>query len=238
MKIFLDAGHNDSGHNTGATGNGLREQDLTFNTAKLCGDFLRQKGVDVMLSRPTKETNLGTSNSTSLSERCRLANEWGADYFLSVHYNAGGGTGSECLHVTENGRAFGEPVLASLVRAIGLTNRGMKKRTDLYVLNHTKMPAALIEVAFIDNMRDATVISTHQHVIAGAIADGILSYVGMPKEDKEDEITMGDNDNEQKDVVAFIAEKAGIDEKHWRYMIEYIPSIRSLFEKIAAVWGK
>ena len=44
-------------------------------------------------------------------------------------------------------------------------------------------------------------------------------------------------ETEKKDAVGFIADIAGIDEKHWKYMMEYIPSLRSLFEKIVAAWG-
>ena len=184
MKIFLDAGHNDSGWNTGAVANGLREQDLTYNTAKLCGDYLRQNGVEVKLSRPTKETNLGTNNATSLSERCRLANEWGADYFLSIHYNAGGGTGTETFYKTEEGRKFGQPIQDAVVQTLGLADRGNKYRGNLAVLNGTKMPAALLEVAFLDNVRDAAVISLRQHDIAHAIATGIMAHLDI--DDKED----------------------------------------------------
>ena len=31
----------------------------------------------------------------SLQQRTNAANSWGADYFLSIHINAGGGTGFE-----------------------------------------------------------------------------------------------------------------------------------------------
>ena len=39
-------------------------------------------------SRPTKETNLGNSLNTSLQERCAISNNWGADYFISIHCNS------------------------------------------------------------------------------------------------------------------------------------------------------
>ena len=179
MKIFIDAGHNNNGWNTGAIGNGIKEQDVTFETARLCGEILSKYGVDVKLSRPTKETNLGTNNSTSLSERCGLANEWEADYFLSIHYNAGGGTGTETYYKSENGKKFGTPIQNAVVKAFGFRDRGMKKKDDLAVLNNTKMPAALLEVAFLDNTEDAKIIRDRQSDISAAIADGIITGLGI-----------------------------------------------------------
>ena len=88
IKIFLDAGHNNSNFNTGASGNGMREQDITFQVAKKLSDILKDD-FDVMLSRPTQDTNLGTDNASAVNMRWQLANKWGADYFISIHCNAG-----------------------------------------------------------------------------------------------------------------------------------------------------
>ena len=65
MKIYLDAGHNPTNPNAGAEGNGYREQDLVYEIARQTGVILRQNGLEVRLSRPTPETQLGTSNASS-----------------------------------------------------------------------------------------------------------------------------------------------------------------------------
>ena len=90
IKIFIDQGHNPSGnHNTGAEGNGLFEQDITYNVGKYLSSILgKDPRFEVKLSRPTPNTVLGTDNSSSLSSRVNLANSWRADYFLSIHVNA------------------------------------------------------------------------------------------------------------------------------------------------------
>lgn len=100
-KIFIDQGHNPQGFNAGAEGNGLREQDVVYQVGVYLSELLQENGnFETMLSRPTPETVLGTSNSTSLQERVNMANNWGADYFISIHANAsenpqGGGVRDE-----------------------------------------------------------------------------------------------------------------------------------------------
>jgi len=96
-KIFIDAGHNFSGFNTGAVGNGMREQDITFDVAAKLSRILENAGLEVRLSRPTLQTNLGTDNASAITARWQMSNAWGADIFLSIHANAGGGTGAETL---------------------------------------------------------------------------------------------------------------------------------------------
>ena len=97
-KIFIDPGH--GGTDPGAVGNGLQEKNLTLSIATQIRDMLvsEYENVEVRMSR-TGDTTL------SLTERTNMANSWGADYFLSVHINAGGGTGFESfIHTTKSSR--------------------------------------------------------------------------------------------------------------------------------------
>lgn len=91
-----------------------------------------------------------------LAEECRAANESGADLFVAVHFNAGGGTGTEVwYHEGSSAASYAESVSAELASALGLRNRGPKATTGLYVLNRTTMPAILVEVCFVDTEQDA-----------------------------------------------------------------------------------
>ena len=66
-KIYIDQGHNPDPPNSGAEGNGLREQDVTYEVGRRLAALLRRSGnYEVRLSRPTSETQLGTSNASSL----------------------------------------------------------------------------------------------------------------------------------------------------------------------------
>ena len=89
IKIYIDQGHNPVNPNAGAEGNGLREQDLVYTIGQELAARLRaDPDFEVRLSRPTRDTLLGTTNATSLAARVNEANRWGADYFISLHTNA------------------------------------------------------------------------------------------------------------------------------------------------------
>ncbi|MCL2576461.1 MAG: N-acetylmuramoyl-L-alanine amidase [Defluviitaleaceae bacterium] len=190
-KIYIDAGHNDRGWNTGASGNGLKEQDITFETAFFLSKIL-SLDFDVRLSRPTKETNLGKDNSSSINARWSGANEWGADYFISIHVNAGGGTGSETYFYKDNAKrgqdseVFAKTVNDIFAQAMGLKNRGVKLDTQaavgsISVLRNTKMPAILIELSFIDSPLtnpDVTILRDRRKEMANALSEGIFKHLG------------------------------------------------------------
>lgn len=185
IKIYIDQGHNPQNPNAGAEGNGLREQDIVYKVGTELATLLRQNGnFDVRLSRPTADTQVGESNSTSLRLRVEDANSWGADYFISLHTNASSlsaATGSEAFAFYAPSAAFslGEDILVGLNETTGLRNRGMQVRTNLYVLRRTNMPAVLVELGFITNPRDAELMNTRPDLFAQGIYRGILEYTGV-----------------------------------------------------------
>ena len=152
-KIYIDQGHNPVNPNSGAEGNGYREQDLVFEIGVRTAEILRAAGQDVRLSRPTPETQLGTSNASSLAARVNDANAWGADYFISLH-------------------------LTQLAINTGLPNRGVFARPTLYVLRRTRMPATLIELGFITNAYEASLMANQPELFAQGVANGVLAFLG------------------------------------------------------------
>jgi N-acetylmuramoyl-L-alanine amidase len=184
-KIYIDQGHNPQNPNAGAEGNGLREQDIVFRIGILLADLLRSNpSFEVRLSRPTAQTQIGTSNTTSLRRRVEDANAWGADYFISLHTNASeiaSASGSEAFAFSRSSPAFalGEDILAALSEATGLKNRGMQVRSGLYVLRKTTMPSILLELGFITNPRDAALMSQQPELFADGIYQGILNYFDL-----------------------------------------------------------
>ena len=181
-KIYIDQGHNPVNPNAGAEGNGYREQDLVFTIGVELGELLRARGYDVRLSRPTAETQLGTSVSTSLAARVEEANRWGADYFISLHANASelsGASGSEAYVFNLNSAAgeLAEDILDELEDATGLPDRGVRQRTNLYVLRRTRMPAVLVELGFITNAGDAALMANEPQLFALGVANGISAYL-------------------------------------------------------------
>ena len=183
IKIYIDQGHNPRDFNTGAEGNGYYEQDITYDIGKRLYRLLSANpDFEVRLSRPNEDTLLGFSNSSSLVERTRQANSWGADVFISLHTNASLNTsasGSEALIYSYSSRvAYGlaQDILESMTRLTGLRNRGVIERPGLYVLKETEMPAVLVEMGFITNADDAGLMVNSPELFARGIYQGIVEY--------------------------------------------------------------
>lgn len=102
-------------------------------------------------------SNESSSVNGELAEEVRLANNSGADVFLAIHFNAGGGTGTEVWYYTGNntGYSLAKTMSANVAGALGLRDRGAKATTSLYVIRRTTMPAVLLETCFVDTLADA-----------------------------------------------------------------------------------
>ena len=106
MLIVVDPGHNYNGVDTGAVGNGLREQDITFYIAEKLKPILERNGFSVIMTRNSLKKNVSNESvSASLARRSEIANRNGADLFVSIHCNAGGGTGVETYYCTDSATA-------------------------------------------------------------------------------------------------------------------------------------
>lgn len=174
MRVWIDAGH--GGHDPGACAHGFREKDCSLKIGVELARVLNSLGVTVGQTR-------STDTYVDLDKRAALANQWGADYFISVHLNAGGGSGLEtyCSVVGSQSRRLAECVQRELLE-LGYRDRGVKTKTgagrrDYYgVIRNTNAPAILVEVGFIDSMDDMCRFdATH---IAALIASGILTASG------------------------------------------------------------
>ncbi|MCL2235923.1 MAG: N-acetylmuramoyl-L-alanine amidase [Defluviitaleaceae bacterium] len=204
-RVFIDAGHNPTGtFNTGAAANGITEQDVVFDVALEMGRLL-EGDFDVKLSRPTKETVLGMNNVSAINARWQMANEWLADIFISIHVNAGSGTGFETFFFdagpantrSVQSNALSRAITDNFIKATGLRDRGVKPdtRTNLGaigVLRQTTMPATLVELAFIDSPRanpDVGLLMHFRNEMAEALAKGVYAYFGMEMGDDDTTIS-------------------------------------------------
>ncbi len=182
IRVYIDQGHNPVSPNSGAEGNGYREQDLVYEIGVLTAELLSSNpNFEVRLSRPNEDTQLGTSNASSLRIRVDDANAWGADVFLSLHNNASANasvSGIEGLvyQIGSPASVLAEDLLSSLVETTGLRNRGVVARPGLYVLRRTQMPAVLLELGFITNSSDAALLYERPDLFAEGIYQGLLNY--------------------------------------------------------------
>ncbi len=186
IKVYIDQGHNPSGYNTGAEGNGYYEQDITYEIGRRLYNYLSENpNFTPRLSRPTPETILGRDNNSSVTERVRQANAWGADIFVSLHTNAStnpNANGAEALIYDRSATEaynLAEDILDEMTLVTGLRNRGIIERPGLYVLRRTRMPAVLVEMGFISNASDANLMANSPNLFALGIYRGILDYYGL-----------------------------------------------------------
>lgn len=184
-KIFIDSGHNYSKFNTGASGNGIKEQDITFQVGEKLSKRFKDIGFEVMMSRNSITENVGTSNNTSLSKRVSMANSFNADYVISLHCDSSLNTkacGSHICIYKKGGQAEGlaEAITPHLLN-LGLSGRSklIDERPELAILKNTTMPAILIEMGFISNKRDSYIQKNNQDGLAGAIFKGVCDYLGV-----------------------------------------------------------
>lgn len=180
--LLLDAGH--GGKDPGTSGNGMQEKNLTLTIAQKIEQELQGSGIKVYM---TRNSDVYPENST----RAQTANDI-ADLMVSIHINSGPETanGTETLyqvHANDSSarltsKQLAEILQANMISATGNTNRGVKLRTDLLILNRTTVPAVIVEVIFITNTGDALKISNpaYQDQVAQAIADGIQEAVKYP----------------------------------------------------------
>ena len=200
MRIFIDPGHNYSKFDTGASGNGLREQDITFQVAEKLSKLLKGVGLDISMSRNKITDNVGINLSTSLSQRAALANNAKADLFVSLHTDSSTSSSARgshiCIYKKEtDGAKLADKINPHLL-SLGLEGRSdiVVERPDLAVLKKTNMPAILIEMGFISNTRDANMLKNNQDGLANAIFMGICDFLKISYAKKENNVTSTSNE--------------------------------------------
>ena len=186
IRIFIDQGHNPAGNvNAGAVANGLYEGDITYNVGILLANMLNNDGrFEARVSRQEPTTVLGTSNSTSLQERVRMANSWPADYFISIHCNSNvnpaiNGTEIYLYQFGTQANWLADQIMTGITQMVGTNNNGIRINPTLYVLRTTQMPALLVELAYLTNWADAQKLRDNQWGFAYGIFLGTMRYFGF-----------------------------------------------------------
>ena len=141
-RIYINPGHSDT--DPGAVG---------YETERRLNVRVSEYQRDHLLENYDCEVRMNPGSMGNLSAIAEDANTWGAELFVSNHFNAGGGDGYEALVHNESRVPLGQ-IFEKHVKAIGQNSRGVKLRPDLAVLRLTQMPAILNEGAFVDNQKD------------------------------------------------------------------------------------
>lgn len=182
VKVFINPGH--GGKDPGAVGNSLREKDIVLKIARKIVDKLKDYDVQVKLFR-------NSDTFYSLNQISSEANKWNADLFISIHVNAGGGTGFEdYIHSSLGNQTktakMRDMIHDEIMKQIPKVRDRGKKKANFHVLRETKMPAILTENLFIDNKTDANRLKSDAflNALAQGHANGIVKALNLKKKQK------------------------------------------------------
>lgn len=191
FKIAIDAGHSlkTAGKRVDKKLDPKQTREWTLNdrVARYIAEAAKQyENVEILRVDDTTG-----KKETSLSARCKAANNWGADMYISPHHNAGiklgTGGGIVAFSYKEGSKAaeYRDEIYKSCIAAGGLRgNRSDPTQTaNFYVLKNTKAPAVLMEYGFMDSRTDAPVILTEEYarVVGYATMAGIAKVAGLKK---------------------------------------------------------
>jgi hypothetical protein len=172
MSTFgINCGHTKSGYGSGAVGI-ISESEHTRLVGYEVMRLIREAGHKVVDCTIDYASNV----TESLSKITNIANNVNLDWFVSIHFNAGGGRGTEVY--TYEGRQYEDALeVCSNIAKLGFNNRGVKAGTGLYVIRRTKAKSMLIEVCFVDTADANKYLNVGYKTIAKAIVEALVGYV-------------------------------------------------------------
>lgn len=177
----------DAGHGMGTAGKRCLKSIDPLQTREW---YLNDRIADLVEVELTKNydcTVLRVDDTTgakdiSLAARVKTANNAKADFYVSIHHNAGinGGSGGGTVvfyYADADMRAMAQRLYSAVIAQTGLVgNRSSKVAVgNLYVIRYTSMPALLLENGFMDSTHDTPIILTADH--AQKTAQGIVDFL-------------------------------------------------------------
>ena len=177
--IVIDPGH--GGSSTGALGGNSMEKNITLAISLKLRAVLESYGARVVMTRDN-------DTDVDLYARPRMANELRADLFVSIHNDSFTsnvrGTTTYYHKGDQNAHALALAVQREIMAVSGIPSKGALSDGVLYqnglaVLRDSRMPAILVEVAYISNFTDRSHLldPNFQSRIAAAITRGVRAYV-------------------------------------------------------------
>lgn len=167
MRVVIQVGHSSKAQGAGNKAAGISE--YAYNT----------KVAEAIMRDTTHEYHL--IRNVDLNKVPALVNEINPDICIALHCNAfnesAGGTEVLYWHTSTKAKALAQRLQDSLVKALGLSNRGLKPITGTerggFLLKGTKCPAVITEAFFIDSPTDWAKCSDSHERIAQAIIQAI-----------------------------------------------------------------
>ncbi len=184
-KIYINPGHGADG-DYGACYYGRREADDALKLCLLVRDKLKAAGVETRMSRETTD-----GKGPGVSAIAKDANGWGADLVFVLHRNASTDATAHGVEIyiydTSNAerKANAQAILDGVVKATGMTSRGVKQQRTWVMIKDVKAPAYYLEDGFISNENDNAKFDATLDVSAEAIAKALCEIVGVAYQEGE-----------------------------------------------------
>ena len=173
--VVLDPGH--GGEDEGCSREDVLEKEINLKVALLVADKLKALGIDTVLTREDDW------EQPSLEERVRMAENQGADIFVSIHQNAcvdNSAEGIETWYFDGNAdsRHLAQLINMGALNKSGARERGLMESDELYVIREASMPSCLIETGFLSGITEGELLAdpAYQDKLAAGIAWGIQYY--------------------------------------------------------------
>lgn len=181
--IVIDAGH--GGFDPGAIGvSGVLEKDVNLAISQRVAALLRQVGASVVETR-TEDVALADSKSADIKKRVEIAEEVGAELFVTVQANSIADSrwhGAQVFYArdSEEGEGLSKSIQAAMTSVLQNTDRVAKSIDNIYVVNRLAIPSIVVEVGFLSNPDEERLLadSAYQQLAAYAIFLGIVGYYG------------------------------------------------------------
>lgn len=174
--IVIDPGHGDQ--DAGGVGNGVQEKGVVLNVGLKVAALLKQEpDIDLIMTR-------SDDTFVTLDGRATLANNANADVYVSIHANmasSSSASGTETFYAdAARSKSLSDTIQKHLQAATGFRDRGSKQANYL-VIRKTAMPAALLEIGFLSNKKEAELMTqdSFQQKVAEAIVAGIKEYLNI-----------------------------------------------------------
>lgn len=153
--VMIDAGH--GGWEPGAGNKTINEKDIVLDISLEIEKILKAKNIDYYMIR-------SADTYISLEDRVRIANEKACKLFISIHNNSftdstQGGILTTYNPSSPDGKGLAK-IMQSKISNIGMRDRAIMPRPNLYVLRRTEMPSLLLEIGFISNKKDLALLTS------------------------------------------------------------------------------
>jgi N-acetylmuramoyl-L-alanine amidase len=173
--VLIDPGHGGDDYGAEVESMDLNEKTINMTIAMRLYNLLKQDSGKVRVGMTRYD-----ETTVSRPDRVAMANA-SYDFFISIHCNTSSvaaASGISTYYHTHEGidapfasKELAEAIQEGAVRATGARDRGIVYDDQLYILNHTTIPAALIEAGYLTNPDELRLLLDDSYV--GAIAEGL-----------------------------------------------------------------